>query len=93
MPLSNVSRTNYAARALMAELERLRQAKQGERNCILNRVSFALGQLAAVGLLAEDTTLSLIASAALTIGLPDREIARTMRSGWEHGLAQPREIR
>ncbi len=92
-PMSDVSRTNYSARALMAELEHLRQAKQGERNHVLNRVSFTLGQLAAIGFLAEDATLTLIAGAALSIGLPEREIARTMRSGWERGLSQPREIR
>ena len=92
-PLSKASLTNYAAHALTAELERLRQAKQGERNNVLNRVSFVLGQLAAIGLLAEDATLRLIAGTALMTGLPEPEITRTMRSGWERGLAQPREIR
>lgn len=86
------SRTRYAEHALMAELQRLREAKQGERNNVLNRVSFVLAQLAASGLLAQDATLGLIAGTARTIGLPEQEIVSTMRSGWERGFARPRVV-
>lgn len=82
----------YAQAALDREVDILRQAKQGERNNQLNRSAFALGQLVASGELDRTSVEESLRNAALATGLPEDEVARTLRSGLEKGLQEPRAL-
>jgi len=81
-------------RKVRAELNRqcaaVRQAPSGERNHILNRSSFALGQLVGYGALPEDEVIEALRAAAHDAGLDDGEIEKTIRSGLDAGRAEPR---
>src|SRR5262245_9095525 len=59
--------------ALRGEIARLQSASEGERNTALNRAAFSLGQLVAGQELAEGDVIATLASAALSIGLTERE--------------------
>lgn len=80
----------YAAAALEHEVERVRSAEPGSRNCTLNRAAFCLGQLVAGGLLSRQAVEAALGAAASECGLDEREAAGTIRSGLEAGLARPR---
>ncbi len=77
-----------AEAVLQDELARVADAPAGTRNDQLNRSAFALGQLAAA--LDQARVWSLLQAAALKAGLTRDEARRTIRSGWEAGLANPR---
>ena len=81
------------AAALRAESARVRAAPVGTRNSTLNRAAFNLGQLVAAAMVARDVVEAELEAAAADSGLPDREIARTIRSGLEAGMQNPRESR
>ena len=94
------ARSAYAAAALDRELAAIRSARRptttggrstgGERNHTLNRAAFNLGQLVADDLLdAADVTAALL-DAALDAGLGQREAHRTIASGLNAGIANPR---
>lgn len=80
----------YARAALDGELAKVRAAREGERNEVLNRAAFALGQLAAV--LDLGTAQAQLLAAALEIGLGEREALATILSGLAAGSEQPREV-
>jgi len=82
----------YAAAALREEAERVRRAPVGTRNNTLNAAAFALGQLVAAGLLERETVEGELAAAAYQAGLEEPEVSRTLRSGLEAGLQEPRRI-
>jgi len=80
----------YGQRALDQELTILRNASAGGRNHQLNRSAYALAQLAAGGHLDAAVAQSTLADAAIIIGLEPHEIERTIESGWQAGLREPR---
>jgi putative DNA primase/helicase len=82
--------SRYAEAALTRELERVALAANGERNTVLNRAAFSLGQLVADGLLAPGPVAAALGGAALATGLNRREIEKTLRSGLMAGMANPR---
>jgi hypothetical protein len=59
----------------------------------LNLVAFRLGQLVATRVLDRTTVEIALTGAALTAGLGEREVERTIRSGLEAGLSHPRASR
>ncbi len=87
----------YARAVLQAETSRVLAAAQGQRNDTLNRAAFALGQLAAAGLLAPTLAHAALTAAARSIGLDrdpncgPRGIDRTIRSGLAAGVRKPRQ--
>jgi hypothetical protein len=85
--------SRYAEAALLRELEAVRTAAPGTRNDVLNKATFSLAQLAGAGLLDPESTTRLLAGAALAAGLARHEVAATLRSGFEAGYRQPRQIR
>jgi hypothetical protein len=85
-------RSAYAARALLGEVERVLAAQPGTRNQTLNTAAFALGQLAAAGLLPEDLAAEALIQAGQTVGLSSRECATTVRSGMTSGARTPRRF-
>lgn len=87
----NGSADRYAQAALASEVARVRQAGIGDRNNALNKAAFALGQLISGALdrgLVEDELLA----AAETIGLGRSEASKTIASGIDDGMREPREI-
>lgn len=77
----------YAQAALRGELTRVRNACDGERNNVLNRAAFALGQLVGGGQLEEQPVVrALLDATALGID----EAVPTIRSGIEKGKQNPR---
>jgi hypothetical protein len=76
--------------ALNGELSRLSQAKEGARNDTLNRVAFRLGQVIGAGCLEETDVEPVLLRAGIELGLRDREVAGTVRSGLSAGEQSPR---
>ena len=89
-PAADGDGTVYGLAALQAELETLTTTPEGSRNHQLNRAAFALGQLIAGGELEERRARSELLSAALAIGLPEREARQTLDSAFTAGAREPR---
>lgn len=88
--LSTASRTDrYAVAALNGAAEDVAGAPEGERNRRLFAAARRLGELqeTAPGVLDETTVREQLLAAALRSGQSEREALRTIRSGWERGLA------
>ncbi|MFO0880708.1 MAG: YfjI family protein [Gemmataceae bacterium] len=82
----------YARKALDGEAERVRHAAVGERNNLLNRAAFRIGQLVAAGALTRAEVVAVLSAAAAAAGLPEREILTTIESGLNKGAENPRAI-
>lgn len=82
--------TAYGRAALKSALTSLRNAPVGQRNHTLNRVAFAMAQLVAGGELLETAARASLAEAALTTGLDETEIHRTLASAFTAGSRHPR---
>jgi hypothetical protein len=65
-------------------------AAVGSRNDALVRAAFSLGQLVGARLLDATDVSGRLLGAALHAGLDETEARRTIRSGLEAGLTQPR---
>jgi hypothetical protein len=72
-------------------LSRVALAPNGQRNATLNRAAFALGQFVGAGTLDRAYLEERLTDAASRCGLDAREIANTIRSGIDAGIAQPRQ--
>ncbi|MFF8954073.1 bifunctional DNA primase/polymerase [Streptomyces sp. NPDC014940] len=79
----------YAAAALNGATEDVASAAEGERNRRLFAAARRLGELhtTAPAVLDETTVREQLLVAALRSGQSEREALRTIRSGWERGLA------
>lgn len=86
------SAARYVQTALERELGRIRQTGKGGRNDQLNRSAFSLGQLVGAGVLDEAEARSELLEAARSIGLPERELLATIRSGLSSGRTRPRDM-
>lgn len=88
--LPTASREERAAvGALDHSVQRVEDAQEGERNRRLFAAARWLGELhdTAPTVLAESTVREQLLAAALRSGQGEREALRTIRSGWERGLA------
>jgi hypothetical protein len=74
------------ANLLRAQLRILADAKEGERNHTLFWVSCRMGEAIRAGTISEAEALALVTSVGRQVGLLDREILRTARSGFQEGL-------
>jgi DNA-binding transcriptional ArsR family regulator len=82
----------YGEKAVSEELQKVREALLHHRNNTLNAAAFAIGQLVdPCGLSRSEVESELQAAGELT-GLPSDEVARTIRSGLEAGMQNPRRI-
>lgn len=81
--------TRYGLAALAAEERRIAAAPVGQRNVVLNRAAFAVGQLVAGGEL-EAGALDVVAAAAVGAGLSAGEVTATVRSAERASAAHPR---
>ncbi|MEU8109532.1 bifunctional DNA primase/polymerase [Nonomuraea muscovyensis] len=82
--------TGYALTALRGEVENVLAAAAGTRNDTLNAAAFALGQLAAAGVLPRHLVEACLQHAAEAAGLSPREAFATIRSGLHAGQRHPR---
>ncbi|MEV5690716.1 bifunctional DNA primase/polymerase [Micromonospora globbae] len=85
-------RGRYVAAAIRRQVAHLTAATEGRRNHALFTSAVALGQLAAGGALTETDVFAVLEPAALSIGLPAGEVARTIASGLRVGARQPRHL-
>jgi hypothetical protein len=74
--------SGYIRAALVAELTRVAEAAEGNRNTQLNSSAFALARFVADGLLDADATASALADAAEHAGLGQAEALGTIRSAF-----------
>ena len=82
--------TAYGQVALRDELATLRATQEGGRNDQLNRSAFSLGQLVGGAVLDRTEVEASLLSAARSIGLDEKEITATIRSGLADGMNRPR---
>lgn len=84
--------TNYGLEGMRRELDELRAAWDNDTgfNNKLNEAAFAIGQLAGGGELEPAYARGQIEQLMIEVGAPDDQY-RTLESGFESGLAQPRE--
>lgn len=82
--------TAWGRAALEGELMRLDGAQDGFRNDTLNRVAFRLGQIVGAGCLEESDIEPLLIQHGIAIGLREREVVDTVRSGLQAGEGSPR---
>lgn len=84
--------TRFASAALDAEAAAVRTAPQGTANHTLNRAAYKLGQLVAAGAIDRVHVEAVLAAAASALTARDGERAtlRTIRSGLEAGMRNPR---
>ncbi|CNF02184.1 RecA-family ATPase-like protein [Mycobacterium tuberculosis] len=80
----------YAGAALRAEVQHVLDSRPGARNHTLNAAAFALGQLAAGGMLPTALVVDCLTAAGLTVGLTARECEATITSGMRAGARTPR---
>jgi putative DNA primase/helicase len=80
----------YGLAALERECQEVATTAEGARNNRLNVAAFNLGQLIGGHELTRSTVERELYQAALRSGLPETEIERTMRSGIEDGIQEPR---
>jgi hypothetical protein len=89
--MHNPSEHPWVKAAFDGELRDLRLAAEGTRNDQLNRCAFNLGQLVPHALNLYEVE-SVLHNEAIAIGLTDREVLATIRSGIGAGMDQPRGI-
>lgn len=82
----------YATRAFDDEIAMLRAATEGQRNSQLNRSAFNLGTLIGAKLLDQSDVERALLSTARAIGLAERESDKTIASGLQDGIANPRDL-
>lgn len=91
---SPASHDAYVAAAVRNECDAVASASTGTRNDTLNRAAFSLGQFVGAGVIDRATVEARLAAAARHLAADDGEasVQRTIRSGIEKGMLQPREI-
>jgi len=80
----------YVRAALNKELDVVASAPEGDRNNSVNRAAFNLGQFIQAGLLPRVEVEQLLYQAATTIGLGHSESVKTIASGLNAGIRNPR---
>ncbi len=80
----------WAEKALNQEVAAVRSTGEGQRNAQLNKSAFNLGQIVGAGLLGEKDVEEELTRAAGAVGLDDKEIAATIKSGLDAGTKKPR---
>lgn len=82
--------TGYGASALRGELQTVLDALPGTRNDTLNQCAYSLGTLIGSGRLDARLAVEALVAAGESIGLPPREVQKTVTSGVSAGIRNPR---
>jgi len=80
----------YAVKALADEITNVIQSKEGFRNDALNTAAFKLGTLVGAGELSRSFVELTLTKEALSTGLSETEIYKTLKSGLDAGEKKPR---
>lgn len=81
-----------ARAALNYEVRDVAASQEGGRNVRLSKAAYNLGQLVGDGLLTRAEVESALLGAARACGLGDGEAARTIESGINEGMSEPRSL-
>lgn len=84
------STTPYGRAALDAEVAKVANAVKGCRNHELNASAFTIGQLVGGGEVDRSEAEAALLTAAISVGLPNREAEKTILSGIRAGEKEPR---
>ncbi|EHL31226.1 bifunctional DNA primase/polymerase [Legionella drancourtii] len=84
--------SHYARTALLNETTALAAAPPGTRNMRLNQAAFSMGTLVASGCIEINFVAEALARSALSAGLRENEIKKTLSSGLSAGMLHPREV-
>jgi Bifunctional DNA primase/polymerase, N-terminal len=90
VPVEAVRGTRYAQGAVRRELADLLGTEEGERNHILNKSAFIIGQLVGAGMLDGEDATAVLEDAGQRIGLSPGEVRRSVASGLRAGARCPR---
>lgn len=82
----------YVNAAIADEFRRVYLSLPGARNDTLNKAAFALGQLVGAGVVERELIVLALRSAASAAGLKDTEIDKTIASGIDAGIKEPRDV-
>ena len=88
-PEINGHYTKRTQKAIDTILGNLAAATDGNRNHSLNQAAFSLGGFVGRGDLAEAEAERMLTDVGLAIGLGEREVEKTIRSGLQAGIAAP----
>lgn len=88
--VSDVALSAYVRGAVEAEVQRVLDAGEGDRNNALNTAAFSLATMVPHGAITEDAIRDALALAAEAIGLGSHEIAKTLDSAITAGFRKPR---
>lgn len=89
---SSANNTRYGEAALRNGLDRLSKADKGTRNHTLNNVALGLGHLIAGEELDRTYVESSLHDMALKIGLEEKESQKTIESGINKGMKDPKKV-
>ncbi|MDP3560232.1 MAG: bifunctional DNA primase/polymerase [Legionellaceae bacterium] len=84
--------SHYARTALLNETMAVAEAPSGTRNMRLNQAAFSMGTLVASGYIEINFVAEALARSALSAGLCENEIKKTLSSGLSAGMLHPREV-
>lgn len=84
--------SHYARKALLNETIAVAGAPSGTRNMRLNQAAFSMGTLVASGCIEINFVAEALARSALSAGLYESEIKKTLLSGLSAGMLHPREV-
>ncbi len=84
--------SSYVGAAVADELRELGRTSEGTRNHALFRTTATLAEFVSAGALPEDWTRDQLERVALGIGLDPFETRRTIDSGFNAGIRQPRKL-
>ena len=82
--------SKYGYAALVSECETVRSTPEGGRNDQLNRSAFSIGRLIAGGEIQRSEAEAALLDAARACGLSDSEARKTLQSGIDNGMKNPR---
>lgn len=86
-----LDRAAYVTTALIREAEHVAGTQEGSRNSTLNSAAFKMGQYISSGHLDETEVEETLLEAASRCGLGEAEARKTIASGMNAGMAQPKE--
>lgn len=93
LPIDGDRLRKYCVAGLNGECDNVVNAKEGTRNATLFKAAANVGELVARGGISQVEAESALINAALACGLEEREAKGTIRSGFEHGKENPRNIK
>lgn len=93
IPVNGDRTRKYALAVLASECDTVANCLEGSRNDTLFKSAARVGEVVAMGGIAQGEAEETLLAAALQSGLPESEARKTMTSGMRHGFENPRQIK